>query len=53
MYIDLDATEREAYKFMYQKYKAEYDEYKVLHTAISTYSAQIIRSLSPAIVSYV
>ena len=53
MYIDLDATEREAYKFMYQKYKVEYDKYKVLHTAISTHSAEIIRSLSPAIVLYI
>ncbi|KAI9749292.1 MAG: hypothetical protein M1815_002615, partial [Lichina confinis] len=52
-YIDLDATEREAYKFMYQKYKTNYDEYKVLHTAIETYSAEIVKSVSPSIVSYI
>ncbi|KAI9748056.1 MAG: hypothetical protein M1815_003638 [Lichina confinis] len=28
LYIDLDATECEVYKFMYQKYKTNYDEYK-------------------------
>ena len=52
-YIDLDVTKCEAYKFMYQKYKTNYDEYKVLHTAIETYSAEIVKSVSPSIISYI
>ena len=52
-YIDLDTTECEAYKFIYQKYKTNYDEYKVLHTAIEMYSAKIVKSVSPSIISYI
>ena len=53
LYIDLNATECEAYKFIYQKYKTNYDEYKVLHTAIEMYSAEIVKSVSPSIISYI
>ena len=53
LYIDLNATECEVYKFIYQKYKTNYDEYKVLHTAIETYSAEIVKFVSPSIISYI
>ena len=53
LYIDLDTTKYEAYKFIYQKYKTNYNEYKVLHTAIKTYSAKIVKFVSPSIVSYI
>ena len=52
-YIDLNTMECEVYKFMYQKYKTNYDEYKVLHTAIKTYSAEIVKSVSPSIILYI
>ena len=52
-YIDLNATECEVYKFMYQKYKTNYDEYKVLHTAIEMYSAEIVKFVSPSIILYI
>ena len=52
-YIDLNTTKCEVYKFMYQKYKTNYDEYKVLHTAIKTYSAEIVKFVSLFIVSYI
>ena len=52
-YINLDTTECEVYKFIYQKYKTNYDEYKVLHTAIKTYSAEIVKFMSPSIISYI
>ena len=41
------------YKFIYQKYKTNYDEYKVLHTAIKMYSAEIVKFVSPSIISYI
>ena len=53
LYIDLNTTECKVYKFMYQKYKTNYDEYKVLHTAIEMYSAEIIKSVSLSIISYI
>ena len=53
LYIDLDTTKCEVYKFIYQKYKTNYDEYKVLHTAIKTYSAEIIKAVSPSIILYI
>ena len=53
LYIDLDTIKCEAYKFMYQKYKTNYDEYKVLHTAIKTYSAEIVKFMLPSIVLYI
>ena len=52
-YIDLNTTKCEMYKFIYQKYKTNYDEYKVLHTAIETYSAEIVKFMSLSIVSYI
>ena len=53
LYIDFNTTKCEVYKFMYQKYKTNYDEYKVLHTAIEMYSAEIVKFVSPSIISYI
>ena len=52
-YTDLNITERDAYKFLTQEYKSENDEYKILNTAIAGYKADILRSLSPSILSYI
>ena len=51
LYIDLNTTRCEMYKFIYQKYKINYDEYKVLHTAIETYSAEIVKFVLLSIIS--
>ena len=53
LYIDLNTMKCEMYKFMYQKYKTNYDEYKVLHTAIETYSAEIVKFVLPSIILYI
>ena len=52
-YIDLDAPKCEIYRFIYQKYKTDYNKYKLLHTAIKMYAAEIVKFISLLIILYI